>query len=105
MKYEDCLIPQPTIPVDAGEDAFPEKLMRKCCPWKSCGNTDLYRSFGYEFDSGHRVYGYKRGSNDDWYFGPYGSLEELVAAMNNAELWPVDEGKREQYWREQGLLG
>ena len=100
MEYKDCLIPQPTVPADATEADFPEFLDRKCCPGMSCGNTHLQRAFGHDWDTGHRVYGYKR-DNDDWHFGPYGTLEELVARVNNADLWPIDKAKRKKYWAEQ----
>lgn len=90
-EYERVLIPQPLIPTDAGEDAFPERLERKCCPYKSCRNTDLYRAFEYDRHTGARVFGYRRGSNDDWYYGPHGNLAALAEEMNNPERWPVDE--------------
>ena len=88
--YERLLIPQESIPPGAGEDAFPQHIDRKCCPYKSCGNADLYRSFEYDRYTGQRVYGYRRGSNDDWYFGPYDDLDDLAVAMDRRDQWPVD---------------
>lgn len=104
-EYRAILIPQDPIPLDAGEDAFPEHVEKKCCPGKSCGNTSLHRAFGYDWNTGVRVYGYKRDSNDDWFFGPYDTLTQLAEEMNHPDFWPVDEEKRERYWEEQRAAG
>lgn len=90
-EYERILIQQPVIPDDPCEDDFPVNLDRKCCPYKSCGNVDLYRAFGFDWHTGARVFGYKRGSNDEWYFGPVSTLAELAVKLNDREYWPVDD--------------
>ena len=92
-EYDACLVEQPTIPANADVDELPKQILRKCCPYKSCGNTDLYLAAEYDRHTGTRIYGFRRGSNDDWYFGPYTVLADLIEAMNRREQWPVDAEK------------
>lgn len=90
--FGEMVVPQPRL------TALPQKLVRKCCAYKSCGNTELYlvTEFVYEPapDAGPglfrrtEVYGYCRASNDDMYFS-YQPLEKMLELVNDPEQFPV----------------
>ena len=102
-EYERCLVEQPLMTADGGEDSFPATIFRKCCPYKSCRNVDLYRAFEFSSTTGRPLYGYKRGSNDEWFYGPASDLAELAEEMNHRDRWPVDEAKLEALFARHNL--
>ena len=78
------------IPEGTPYDDLPVRIQRQCCGWwKDCGVRPLYKTFRWRSDRYEqtpvREVGYRRESNDDWYFGPYDTVEKLVDAMNNWE--------------------
>ena len=71
-------------------EQLPQRLVRKCCPHKRCGNTELRLSFETVLIDGVLVTsaGYRRTSNDDWYFHPRTDIGSLIAEANDPRSWP-----------------
>lgn len=96
VAYYGRVVVQPAITATAF-DELPEHIERKCCQYKSCSNTDLYRADDDQYTPvvGAGLYrkvtgcGYKRCSNDEWHAGPYDSVEELVMWLNDPRWFPV----------------
>ena len=91
LSYDARIIDQRLLPADATETDLPATLERKCCPYKSCGTTDLYLDAGFNRQTGERDYAYLRGSNDEPYYGPTTSVAALVEMVNDRVTWPVRE--------------
>ena len=90
-EYRARLVEQPALDPSTTAAELPKQIVRKCCPYKSCGNTDLYLDSRLHRDEGGQavdLYGYRRQSNDNWYFHPT-DLPGLIACLSNDEYWPV----------------
>lgn len=94
--YYAKVVPQPIV-VAATEGDLPRKIERKCCQYKSCGNTDLMleahpRFEHVEADQYRRVpfFHYVRESNGDVFWA--GSLNEIVERLNDPTWYPVADG-------------
>lgn len=88
--YWGVIIPQPHL------ETLPEKLTRKCCTYKTCGNTELYLEDETEGVPailrpflGNRTHTYRRFSNDDAYMS--GTRAEVLAMINDPYYFPIDE--------------
>ena len=81
-----ALVPQPLYSPDTPFEDLPQRIIRQCCPGKTCGGTTLHlvREDTVQGPS----YGYRRDSNDEWH-GPYGdTVAELVERLNDPNGWP-----------------
>lgn len=88
--YDAVILDQPILPADAKERDLPVNLLRKCCAYRSCGNTELYLHIHVDPDTGERSYTYRRLANDDDFFGP-ADLPGIIEHLKYRLLWPVDE--------------
>lgn len=93
LQYLERIQPQPEVSA-AIHSELPKRISRKCCMFKSCGNTSLYFSLDSEvneFELDTRVlFTYKRESNDDIFFQSY-SVEGLVEKLNDPLYYPLAE--------------
>lgn len=96
--YFGVIVPQPHL------ETLPEKLTRKCCTYKSCGNTELVlsKSFlsvpvnpdvrgqftGYLSLQSMR-FAYRRASNEDVFFS--GNHTQALAFANDPYYFPIYE--------------
>lgn len=67
--------------------SVPEELTRKCCTYKTCGNTNLELEVGGPLFRGKRRYTYRRASNGDVFFT--GSREEAIEFVNDPWYFPL----------------
>ncbi|MBF4549312.1 hypothetical protein [Pseudoclavibacter sp. VKM Ac-2888] len=96
--YWGVIIPQPHL------EMLPKKLTRKCCTYKTCGNTELvlsesFASLPVEAARRGQVAGplslqymrfaYRRVSNDDVFFS--GSFTQALEFVNDPWSFPIDE--------------
>lgn len=99
-EYIQTLVPQPTIADGASWQVLPDIIVRKCCLYKSCGNTRLVKRLHTMATSNERGYtvivGYDRESNGEPYAHLPGanvddpeSVAKLVRALNDPLYWPV----------------
>lgn len=100
VAYAAATIDQPIIPLDASYEEMPAELLRRCCPGKSCGNTEvtLMKLAIIDDDSptgASLLYGYSRHpgdpGDDAYYYGWRSALADLAAAANDPKYFPVDE--------------
>ncbi|MBF4459388.1 hypothetical protein [Pseudoclavibacter sp. VKM Ac-2867] len=96
--YWGVIIPQPHL------ETLPEKLTRKCCTYKTCGNTDLVlsksflsvpvnpdlrRQFTGYLSLQSMRFAYRRASNDDVFFS--GNHTQALEFANDPWYFPIDE--------------
>lgn len=83
-------IPQEIFPSTTVLQDLPQKLTRKCCPGKTCGNVTitLQCEANENLVTGERtvIYGYTR-DNGDFYFSA-DSPQSLIGKINNPMFWP-----------------
>lgn len=62
---------------------IPRQITRPCCPGKDHGDVELQLAVTATIRGEDVVplCGYRR-DNDDWYYGPYYSVDELIEALD-----------------------
>lgn len=79
------LVPQPLYSPDTPFEELPQRIIRQCCRHRTCGGTDLH--LHREQTVQGMTYSYRRGSNDDYFFGA-DTVAGLVEKLNDPEWWP-----------------
>ncbi|WP_159599439.1 hypothetical protein [Agromyces humi] len=107
-EYRATLEPQQTYPPGTAWADLPDTIERKCCLYKSCGNTTIVKTavplIDLDSPTGSRHgYVYARESNGDYYFRVCDTVDELIERVcdtvdeliervNDPTYWPVREG-------------